>query len=165
MAGDGAFGLDLELTERERSLDSHENTLEVHLEGGDVQYHGPYGEGIRGRFETRSVAFELDDDQRRAVRRTLDNPEFRRSIEETHWPDTGRMPTREVEIEGTVLLDGESYGIHVEGVTRVKGKPTDMEYLEQATGLLTLCRRFQGWAEAANDRAWWTPLGWTPFGP
>ncbi len=155
------FRLAIDLTEREISIDAHTNTFEVLIDGSHVEYHGPYGGGTRGRHDTDRVEFTLSDDQRTRLRRELDAFDLRQSVDETFEVDTADEFHRRIDVEATLHVDGQTHELQVEGVTKIRGRETDMEHYEQARALETVCWLCKGWAE--NRRRWWNPLGFLRF--
>ncbi len=82
---DESFALEIDLTERERSLDSQTNTFGISVDGSAVRYHGPYGEGTRGVYRSESVSFELSADQRADLRREVDSYDLAQSVDRICW--------------------------------------------------------------------------------
>jgi hypothetical protein len=150
---DSSFELSINLTERAHGPDPHSNTFDILVDGTHVQYHGPYGEGTRGRYETESVEFELTDDQRTRLRRQVANYDLRQSVEETFHTDTDAMQYRDVDVEATIVVDGETYELRIEGILDAHGTDREMEHYQQARGLIALCREFNSWAEESEENA------------
>lgn len=149
MMGADQFVLDMDVTEAEHSKDSHSNTFDISVDGRDVEYHGPWGEGVRGWFDTQRVTFTLTDDQVSRIRRTIDNYDLRQSVSETFETEpTG--PSHSVDADATLVVDGERYDLQIAGTTSVKGDDTAMEHIEQARGLLFICRSLWRYGAAAN---------------
>lgn len=156
--------LEIELTEREHSRDPHTNRFDIEVDGRQVRYKGPWGEGTRGRHETETARFRLTDDQLRWLGREFENYDLLQSAVETHEVDTSGDSCREIDADATIEYEGETYDLQVTGVTTIRGQDTDMEYAEQARGLKGLCWHFKGWAEQSG--AWWNPFsrrGWSLF--
>lgn len=155
---DSSFGLSISLTRREHSVDAHSTSYDVLVDGTHVKYRGPYGEGTRGMYETRTVEFDLTDDQLSELRREIDNYELRQSVTETFDVDTHGKECVEIEAAATIVIDGETHELQIAGVTDVRGQNTDMAHHQQARGLKTLCRMFKSWAEESEEKAWWNPF-------
>lgn len=159
----GSLAIDIELTEREHSMDSHTNRFDIRVDGKQVEYHGPWGEGTRGRFDTTETSFRLTDEQLSKLRGRIERNDLQQTAsEEFEMEPDG--PYRSVTVDATITIDGDRHELEIDGVTSVKGTETEMEHLEQATGLENLCKQLWRWGEEAGP--WWNPFtrrGWTLF--
>jgi hypothetical protein len=144
------FSIRLDLRDSEESEDSSVRRFKIAIDDHQVFYYGPYGEGERGQYEHREVAFRLTDAQLRRVQSALHNRGLLTDIDDNSG-DIGLeviMHTY-VEIEASFIVDGERFEVRIKGPTG--GFPNEeiepVTHLAEAKELISLCEMLWRWAE------------------
>ena len=148
------FALELDVRTYEQSLDSNARHYVIAVNDQLVHYQGPWGEGVRGNFPRETVQFRLSSDQRRELEETLKRQDLLTDVDDHsgHVDDTGVAVIHGVEIDATIVVDGERYEVHIDGPTG--GYPDEaveaIDSRKKARALVRLCDEIWRWAKESG---------------